>query len=184
MKGNNEALKEFHLLIENFDERIIPLDRYVTDCVKNSEQAKILMSMPGIGSITALTVLSEVGDFSQFASAEKLTSFAGLVPRERSSAGKTRFGSITNAGSRYLRTTMVEAAMRIHETNAPELLAFVERLKPSCGAKRARVALARKMLSIMWTMIKKEMAYDSKLVRFVPVIRNARMSDLDNSSEA
>lgn len=79
---------------------------------------------------------------------------------------------------------MVEAAMRINETNAPELLAFVERLKPSCGAKRARVALARKMLAIMWTMIKKETAYDPKLVRFASVIRNTRMSDLDISSDA
>ena len=184
MKGSNEALKELHLLIEDFDTRIVPLDRYVLNSVKNSKQAKLLMSMPGVGAITSLTVLSEVGDFSQFSSAEKLTSFAGLVPKERSSGGKTRFGSITNAGSRYLRTAMVESAMRINETNAPELLAFVERLKPSCGAKRARVALARKMLAIMWTMIKKDMAYEANLVRFVPIIRNTCMSDLDISSEA
>ena len=184
MKGNNEALKELHLLIEDFDTRIVPFDCYVTNSVKNSKQAKLLMTMPLVGPITALTVASEVGDFLQFLSPEKLTSFAGLVPKERSSGGQTRFGSITNAGSRYLRTAMVEAAMRINETNAPELLAFVERLKPSCGAKRARVALARKMLAIMWTMIKKETAYDPKLVRFASVICNTRMSDLDISSDA
>ena len=116
--------------------------------------------MPGVGTITALTVIAEVGDFSRFEKAEKLASFAGLVPKQRSSGEKVRLGGITHLGSKYLRTAMVETAMRIRPGYAPELQNFVDTVKIGSSPKRARVALARKMLTIMWMMIRKNVEYD------------------------
>jgi hypothetical protein len=88
--------------------------------------------------------------------------FAGLVPSTRNSAGKVRHGGITKAGSPLLRETLVEAAMRIRETSAPELADFYERIKQNNSARQARVALARKMLTIMWYMITRKKSYSAE----------------------
>jgi transposase len=119
----------------------------------------LMRSFPAVGAITALTVLAEVGDFARFPSPEKLAKFAGLIPRQRSSGGTVHYGSITNVGSPYLRTALVETAMRMRATSAPELMTFYENIRPTSGAKRARVALARKLLVIMWAMATKQHAY-------------------------
>lgn len=182
MKSDNVVLKELHRLIADLDNRMIPFDQFVAEEVQKYPVATLLMTMPCVGKITALTVVAEVGDFARFPSAKKLTNFAGLVPRQRSSGTTVKFGSVTNAGSPLLRSALVETAMRIRKESAPELYEFIERLKPSCGAKRARVALGRKMLAIMWVMVKKNTPYQKET--FVSALRNTRMSNLDARPDA
>ena len=154
MKGDNFVLKQLHYLIEDLDKRVIPFDEQLLLEYTKHPIAKLLMTFPGVGIVTALTIISEVDDFSRFSSGKKLASFAGLVPRQRSSGESIRYGSITHAGSAPLRTALVETAMRIRVGNAPELYAFICRLTPVCGAKKARVALARKILMIIWKMVR------------------------------
>ena len=150
----------FKLIIpSSFKPWIIPFDEFIEQEVGKHSIVKLLMSMPAVGPITALTVMAEVGDFARFPTAEKLTKFAGLTPRQRSSGGMIKFGSITHQGSPLLRTVLVETAMRIREGSTPELFAFIARITPTSGAKRARVALARKMLAIMWTIVKNNTPY-------------------------
>jgi len=140
------------------------------------------MTIPGVGVITALTVLGEVGDFNDFTHPKKLAAFAGLVPKQRSSGATIRFGSITHQGSPLLRTALVECAMRIHSKGSPELFTFVERLKQNgTGAKKARVALARKLLCIMWSMVINNQSYDRTKV-LPPSVCNATMSKLDTEA--
>lgn len=159
-ENDDEILKELHTVIEELNVHIDALTKKIETMACELPKAKLLMTMPGVGTITALTVIAEVGDFSRFEKAEKLASFAGLVPKQRSSGEKVRLGSITHLGSKYLRTAMVETAMRIRPGYAPELQKFVDDIKVSSGPKRARIALARKMLTIMWTMIQKNVEYD------------------------
>lgn len=182
MQGDNTVLKELHQLIEDLDRRMIPFDAFIEEEVPKHPIATLLMTMPSVGKITALTVIAEVGDFARFSSGKQLTAFAGLVPRQRSSGTTVKFGSITNAGSPLLRSTMVETAMRIRKDQTPELYEFIDRLKPSCGAKRARVALGRKMLAIMWTMVQKNTPYNRST--FVSALQNTRMSNLDARPDA
>jgi len=186
MQSDNVALQEMHRLIEDFDIRLTPFNEYIAQQVKKRKDARLLMTMPGVGPITALTVLGEIGDVTRFPSANKLTSFAGLVPKERSSGEVARFGRITHKGSRYLRTALVEAAMRVNEHNAPELCVFLDRLVPTAGKKRARVALARKMLAIMWVMLSRDISYDStqQTKTISHSACNTRMSNLDKFSDA
>lgn len=121
---------------------------------------KILTTIPGVGMITALTWVAEIGDFSLFKTPEKLCAFAGLVPTERSSAGVQRLGHITKAGSTHLRYMTVEAAMHIrNEPKTEKLYAFYEKIKSKKGAMCARVALGRKILAIAWHMVKKNEPY-------------------------
>src|SRR6185295_8025902 len=144
MAGDDTLMKELHTLIEELDRRVAECDARCEVIAKEEPLVPILRSVPGIGVVTALTIIAEVGDFTRFASAKHLASVAGLIPRQRSSGESIRFGSITNQGSAALRMIMVEAAFRIRPTNAPELYAFAARLAPVCGKKRARIALARK----------------------------------------
>lgn len=78
-------------------------------CVKD-ESIELLMSMPGIGFVTALTIIAEVVDMKRFADAEKLVAYTGLSPSHRSSGDTHRHGHVTKTGSTWLRHVMVEAA--------------------------------------------------------------------------
>lgn len=123
----------------------------------------LLMTLPGVGAVTAVSLWAEVGDFARFPTAEKLCACAGLVPTERSSGGVQRLGHITRAGSTILRYVLVEAAMRVRDTDdTSALYQFYKKLKTTRGAMRARVALARKMLSISWHMVKKHEPYQQR----------------------
>ena len=163
--SDNVVLKEILTLTEVLTERIAVYDQLLKEASDKHSDIKRLMSMPGIGIITATTVVAEVGDFSRFATAKQLAKYAGLVPKQRSSGERIRHGGITRAGSSILRSTMVEAAMRIHAKGAPELYGFVARLNKTTGKKPSRVALARKLLTLMWHLVMKDTTYDSTLVR-------------------
>ena len=154
--SGNEELNEMLNLIEEIDAHMKPLNKQIIKLASSLPIPKLLMTMPGVGAITALTVYAEVGDFGRFPSAEKLTAYAGLVPSQRSSGPSTRNGHITRMGSRLLRTTVVEAAFAIRKNTDHRFYSFYKHLLPNSatkrGTKRARVALARKMLAIMWHM--------------------------------
>ena len=181
MAGNNFVLKELHHLEEDLGKRIVPFDEKLQEEVVKYPIARTLCTIPGVGIVTALTVIAEVDDFTRFPSGKHLTSFAGLVPRQRSSGETIRYGAITHAGSAPLRTVLVETAMRIRESNAPELFAFVKRLTLICGAKKARVALARKLLAIIWKMVISNTAYTPRLLLSSCT---TNVSDLDTASGA
>lgn len=179
LKGDNFILKQLHFLVEDFEKRTLPFDERLTKLVEQYPIARLLMTFPGVGVVTALTLIAEVDDFTRFPDSKKLASFAGLVPRQRSSGAIVKYGSITHAGSAALRTALVETAMRIRVSNAPELFAFVQRLAPICGAKKARVALARKILCIMWKMVITNTPYQPHIL---PSAYTSNVSDLDTAS--
>lgn len=123
------------------------------ELVGRSPQAQLLQSIPGVGVITSLTILAEVGDFSRFKRPEQLASYAGLVSSSYSSGERTRLGHITHRGSVWLRTALVEATNTVN-SKWGGLYDFYLRIKEKKGSKVARVALARKMLVLSWHLIK------------------------------
>ena len=179
LKGNNFILKQLHHLVEDFEKRVMPFDEQLRMLLPQYPTAQLLMTFPGVGIITALTIVAEVDDFARFSNGKKLASFAGLVPRQRSSGEVVRYGSITQAGSASLRTALVETAMRIRASNAPELFAFIQRIAPISGAKKARVALARKILCIMWKMVTTGTPYKA---RILSSSCTTNVSDLDTAA--
>ena len=104
--------------------------------------AQELQRLRGIGPVLALTIRAEVGHMRRFPSGAALASYAGLVPRVESSAGRTRYGRITRRGSPWLRWALIEAAM--HSTRRPDRVGRWGRaLAVRKGILKARVALAR-----------------------------------------
>jgi transposase len=104
--------------------------------------AQGLQSLRGIGPVLALTIRAEVGEMRRFPSGAELASYAGLVPRVESSAGRTRYGRITRRGSPWLRWALIEAAM--HSPRRSDRVGRWGRaLAVRKGMLKARVALAR-----------------------------------------
>jgi transposase len=110
--------------------------------------------MPGIGFVSAVAILSEVGDYRNFKKGEQLAAFSGLDPSVYESAGKKYTGPITKMGSKYLRRMMVECAHALTMTKAKtRLKRFYLRILAKKGKKIAIVALARKMLCILYHLL-------------------------------
>jgi len=87
---------------------VIGVDKELRAAFAGDERIRRLMAIPGVGFLTAAVVLAEVGDATRFACADRLASWAGLTPTERSSDEHTRRGHISKQGSRWLRWVMVE----------------------------------------------------------------------------
>lgn len=144
---------------DSFDEQIKCIDKYLKDSYGNDREIQMISSIPGCGIITALTVKSEIGSFSRFKTPNKLAAWSGLVPSSRDSGGKIKRGHITHQGSKWLRYVLYEASMNVRKQNGNELWLFYKRLANKSSKRKARVALARKMLCLMWYLIKKNEFY-------------------------
>lgn len=118
--------------------------------------AQLLMSVPGIGAYTALLILAEVGDFNRFEEGDQVGSYAGLVPVLHQSGDTDRKGSITKEGNPVLRWALVEAA-RNHTRLCPgsTLSKRNKRLKEKKGNKKAIVATARQLGTVIYTMVQR-----------------------------
>jgi len=110
---HRDQLHTYLSMYQELVEEIKPLTQTLNGLTTDKPIAKLLMSVPGIGGIVAMTIVAEVGDISRFRSYRNLASYAGLVPSLDASGGKYRMGSITKRGSRYLRTALVESAHAI-----------------------------------------------------------------------
>ena len=123
---------------------------------------ELLDTIPGIDLTAAHAVLAEIGvDMSAFPTAEHICSWAGLAPGNHQSAGKKKKQRITH-GNNYLKTILCEVAWVIARQKKLYLSAWYWRLKQRTGAKRAIVALARKLLVIIYTMLKTSQPYDEQ----------------------
>lgn len=126
---------------------------------REAEARAIIKSAPGVGTVTAEVVLSEVGDVSRFRNAKAICAYAGLVPTVRQTGGKkSKDLHITKQGSGLLRWALVESAWRLVKTS-PKWSAFFSRLRKRSGSKRAIVAVARKLLCVLYAMLKTSTPY-------------------------
>ena len=124
----------------------------------------IMESIPGIAHLSALVILSEIGaDMSKFPSANHLTSWAGLTPCNDQSAGKKKSTRISRAGC-YIKPVLVQCALAaINDKANPFFGMKYQALKKRRGHKKAIIAVARKMLSILYTLLSNGDLYDPKV---------------------
>ena len=95
---------------EMLNGQITELDQAVVEAAEKNEKAKLLMTQPGVGPITSMAFVLTMGDVNRFQRGKQVASYLGLIPREYSSGGHQRFGSISKQGNRFLRMLLVEAA--------------------------------------------------------------------------
>ena len=166
--------------IDVLTRQIKEIDAKISDQISlRNEDMKIALSMPGMGFISASTILAEIGDFRDFSSANKLAAYCGLVPSVYQSAGKLINGHITKHGSPHIRRIIIEVAHAIILTKKlSKLKKFFLRIKARRGAKIGIVALARKVLCILYHLLIRREFYQDDLLSEPRCIKNPRLNTI------
>jgi len=157
-KLNIDAVNSRLAILEELEEHIDEVSIKIQAAVRDNPEANLLMTMPGIGYYSALLIVAEIADINRFASAKKLCSYAGLIPTVHQSGDKVHMGRITKQGSRWLRWVLIQCAF-IAVRHDERFKRFYERIKYKRGTQKAIVAVARKMLSIIYFMLKRKQEY-------------------------
>lgn len=152
-------------LLEAIDQRIAAADAELTLLAADEEEARLLMTIPGVGIQVALGLLAAIGDVHRFSTPEKLSAYLGLVPRVSQSAGRCHHGRITKTGSTLVRSLVVEAAQVLARSPSP-LATTYWRVRRKRGHNVAVTALARKLVVVSWHLLQKGEPY-----RYAPPAR-------------
>jgi transposase len=121
------------------------LEREIAALAKPDPRVQALMTLPGVGKLTAMTVVAEIGDIGRFPTARKLCAWAGLTPQVRNSDRTVRHGHITKQGSPWVRGILQEAAQTAKRH--PMFAGAYAQLAHRRGNHIATVAIARRLLA-------------------------------------
>jgi len=150
-----EVAGHFVAILAEVEQQIAKLDRSIGKALMDRrEQAALLMSIPGVGPVATTTFLGYIGDGTRFATASQVSYYAGLVPRIDVSCDTTRLGHITKSGNPAIRRAMIQAAWTAIRAplGNPFKDAF-ERIAATRGRGIAIVAVGRRLLELMYTLI-------------------------------
>jgi len=144
-------------------------------CQKHySQEMMLLQSLPGISKVSAMCIIAEIGvDMSAFENSGKITGWAGLRPRNDESAGKFKSKAITK-GNKYLRTILVLVAWAASRTKGSYFKEKFNRLALRKSSKKAIIAIARKILVIIWNMLNDNKLYNPTLVHIYDPVKVER----------
>jgi transposase len=145
-------------MMSELDAKIDLLDQAVAEAAEKNEKARLLMTQPGVGPVTSLAFVLTMGDVSRFPRGKQVASYLGLIPREYSSGGHQRLGSISKQGNTFLRMLLVEAAQGAVRCD-PE---FRNEYMHRCHSKPkgvAKVAAARKLAIRLYWMLRTNTGY-------------------------
>ena len=155
------ALEDLRSHLASLDERVRAYDRELESQARASEPAQRLMQIRGIGPISAVAIVATVGNARDFRSGRQFAAWLGLTPRQHSSGGRSRLGSITRRGDAYLRCLLVQGARSVLHTamrHSDRLSRWVVSLQARRGYHKALVAIAAKNARIAWALLSKDQA--------------------------
>ena len=177
-KGRNGTVELLKIIADAEDRRIPPAARGILDVLarqynaigaeigsidknilawhRSCEASRRLAEIPGIGPIVATALVAEISDWRTFSSGRNLAAWIGLVPKQHTTGGKDRLGSITKQGNRYLRWLLVvgaTAVIRYAQKHGTKNRPWLARLMERRPAKVAAVALANKIARMAWAIM-------------------------------
>ncbi|MBC7908985.1 MAG: IS110 family transposase [Pyrinomonadaceae bacterium] len=145
--------------IEEVDKEIGALEGEIIKRGKGLKGLRRLLQVHGLNLLSAISLLAEIGDITQFETSKQLVSYAGLATSMRQSNKTTRHGKITKQGRKRLRTTVIQAVLAMVNRTQTPLMEFYQKQKREKGAGKAICATARKRLTIIFVVLKKELDY-------------------------
>jgi transposase len=146
--------------IEELNQQIGEADAEMKKLAQANEVCARLMTVPGVGPITATAFVAAIDDVSRFKKAEELESYLGLTPGERSSSKKMRRTGITKAGPTIVRHVLTQAALTLWRVRPTDpAVRWAEEIKARRGKQVAVIALARKLSGFLFAMWRDETNY-------------------------
>jgi transposase len=152
--------------------QILEFDRRIIAWHRSSATSKRLDAIPGVGPALATALVASVADANAFRSGRDFSAWVGLVPKQNSSGGKDKLGSISKQGDRYLRSLFTAGALaviryaKIHGTGHRPWLTSLLARRPT---KVAAIALANKLARMAWAMMARNECYKNP-----PLLRRER----------
>ncbi|MDE1864019.1 MAG: IS110 family transposase, partial [Candidatus Micrarchaeota archaeon] len=145
--------------MESLNRRIEEFDEMIDKVAYFNRYARLIYTIPGIGRIGALTIASEIGDINRFKEEFNLSSYAGLVPKIHQSGSVQYMGHITH-GNNFIKRILVEC-VQIHFRRCPHspITLSYNRIKRRAGHKKAVIAAARRLLRVIYYMLKRDESY-------------------------
>lgn len=152
------SAKRLIVSMEHFEAQLADVNKECEEILKQHMQtSEIIMSMPGIGPVTALSILAYTNNFKTFSSPAAAGCYFGLVPRMDQSGSIEKKGRIIKRANRYLRGLMVQSAWALLRSKQEcSIKEFHKRLAPRIGTGKAIIATARKMTEILYSMCQKQ----------------------------
>ena len=148
--------------LTELDDEIRQSDQAILALAKTDETARRLMSVPGIGPVTASALAASVQDISAFSGPREFAAFSGLTPRQNSSGGRARLGRVLKMGNRYLRKLLVVGAHAVlfhRRRRGDALRSWADRLMETKPFKLVAVATANKLARIVFALMRDEAHY-------------------------
>jgi len=156
-----DRLEMDHLLadLEQVQQRLGDLEKVIAERCGDSEDAALLATIPGVAAFTATSLACRVGRVERFPRSHSLANYWGLTPGCRNSGeANQRLGRITKAGSNMARWLLAQVTHKVLRKD-PRLREWFKRIKRRRGATIARVAVMRKLATIIWHMLSKRISY-------------------------
>ena len=152
-RGEKRLLEALLKTYRHLETRIEESTALVEKLYEEIREAQLIRTIPGFGKYLAVLVVVEIADINRFADAAHLHAYAGVIPSTHSSGDRTHHGKIIRAGNRWLRWAAVEAVWPGIRADF-DLRCFYERLARNKGPNKAKVATARRLLTIIYKVLK------------------------------
>lgn len=157
-----QVIDSYISIYNSIDNELKLAERNIKSEGKKYSEILLLITIPGISWYSAMIIFSEIGDITRFHSEKGLFSYAGLTPSVHQSGDNCYYGSITKQGSKNLRWILVEA-LRVHLNCCPDskVTQFYNRLKKHKPGNIAAIAAAKKLLQIIYHMLKNQTTFQN-----------------------
>lgn len=165
-----EVVTAYGATVHAATEALTALDRQLAQRARRDPRVARLETMPGVGQVSAQTLVAAVDTIERFPSAKKLVAYAGLAPSVRASGERVEYGRITKQGRSEIRAVWVQAAhaaLAVKGAAAAPLQRWWSRVARRRGKKTAIVALARKLLTIAFHLLQNGTTYDARRLQRV-----------------
>lgn len=143
-------------LLEYHEQKLKYIEAKIKHLADENKEVQLLITILGIAEVRAMDIVAEIGEIKRFPTADKLCSYAGLVPSIRQSGDNLQFGRLIRQASRALKTTLIETCWNLVRTRASNpLQEFYKKLCKKKNKQKAICATARKLCCIIHAMLRK-----------------------------
>jgi transposase len=165
--GGTEVVELLVTAIETVEGEVTRIEKKLQEFSAGDRAVEILRSIPGTGLICATTVRAFIDDIKRFESPKKLSAFAGLAPWVQQSDQSVHYGRITKHGPSELRTALVQMVLgmiKVQGQSNNRLMLRYRQIKQRHGSGKAIIATARKLSTIVWTLLTEDKEYDAAVL--------------------